>query len=399
MRKTRLPAGGENIFQKVKRETLEAKDRGIEIIKLSIGQPQGPALHSARLSAAEAVMSDLESMHEYQDNGSPGIPDFAMLFIQAHVKTRLDLVEDIGFLPTPGTKPMLGLIPLACGHPHKRITVLTMSDPGYGVPKTWCNYLGVNNYLLPLTSENRFLFSIKDLEGFHEKIDVIMINLPNNPSGQIATKKWLMALCKYCEANDIRLVNDAAYAMLIHAKTKNSSTLADVAINYPNLSWLEFYSASKAIGNGTGWRIGAAIGSKDFIADLKTIKGNTDSGFAAPMAVGVLNAINNDMAGILVYRDLYERRLKVLIKTLTRLGMDLAVKPKAGFFCIFKTPKTAFGKAVDDAEHFNRVMLNNTGVVGVPIGKFYIRYSVAGYPVEENINKISAAFKKANIYR
>jgi len=84
MRKSLLPAGGVNLFQGIKIKCREPEASGQKLYRLSIGQPAGPALLSARKAAAEAVMSDKETMHEYQDNGSPGIPDFARRFIQAH---------------------------------------------------------------------------------------------------------------------------------------------------------------------------------------------------------------------------------------------------------------------------------------------------------------------------
>ena len=59
-------------------------------------------------------MSDGESMHEYQDNGSIGVPDFARRFVDGHLDGSLD-GADVDYLPIPGIKPMLGLIPLACG--------------------------------------------------------------------------------------------------------------------------------------------------------------------------------------------------------------------------------------------------------------------------------------------
>jgi len=81
---SRLPPGGENLFQSIKRKCVEAEAKGKKLYRLSIGQPSGPALLSARKAAAKAVMSDQESMHEYQDNGSPGVSDFAERFINVH---------------------------------------------------------------------------------------------------------------------------------------------------------------------------------------------------------------------------------------------------------------------------------------------------------------------------
>ncbi len=386
---SRLPKGGVNLFLGIKAASAEAEAHGIELIKLSIGQPKGPALESARNAAAYAVRSANESIHEYQDNGSPGIPDFARKFIQAQVDVPL-MQEGIDFLPIPGIKPMLGLIPLACGASEKELYIVTTTNPGYPTPRDWARgYLKQDVYEVPLNPKNEFRFSTSDLSG----VDLAMMNYPHNPTGQIATTEWLASICAYCETHDIRLFNDAAYAALSHSP--ESSTLTEVAIDYPGLSWAEAFSASKLIGNGTGWRIGAMVGSKDFIGDIKTIKGNTDSGFAAPLAIGALFAIVNDKEGIEASRKVYERRLALLAGILTKNGMQLAVEPKAGFFSLWKAPNSAFGEKMRDAQHFNFTMIDKTGIVGVHFDP-YIRYAVCE-DVEAYADKISEAFKKAGV--
>ena len=54
MRRSRLPQGGENVLQTIRAKRAEAEARGIKLIDLSIGEPKGPALLSAREAAAEA---------------------------------------------------------------------------------------------------------------------------------------------------------------------------------------------------------------------------------------------------------------------------------------------------------------------------------------------------------
>ena len=71
MRVSRLPAGGENILQTIRAKRAEAEAHGIKLTDLSIGEPKGAALFSARKAAAEAVMSEEEAMHAYQYNASP----------------------------------------------------------------------------------------------------------------------------------------------------------------------------------------------------------------------------------------------------------------------------------------------------------------------------------------
>lgn len=364
--------GGENLFQKIKRVSAEAERNGRKLYRLSIGQPAGPALLGAREGAANAILSPDECMHEYQDNGEPGAPGFSRAFVQANVGTfDLSQIKDVSYLPIPGIKPMLGLVLMACGGDTHFICVQTMTDPGYPVPATWADYLGLTSAPISLFPENKFLFDPK--ENICKDTDLLMLNYPHNPSGQVATKKWWEQVCDYCAENNIRIFNDGAYAMLAH--TNDACTLTEVAVSFPDLSWAEAFSASKVIGNGTGWRIGAMCGSPDFIADIATIKGNTDSGFNAALAAGVLSCVQNDQPEIEKHRLMYAGRINHLIRMLTERGMRLAVEPKAGFFTLWETPKKAFGEEIRDAEHFNFLMIEKTGIVGVHFEE-YIRYAV-----------------------
>jgi LL-diaminopimelate aminotransferase len=220
-----------------------------------------------------------------------------------------------------------------------------------------------------------------------------MVNYPHNPSGQIATREWWKEICAYCEQNGIRLFNDNPYYILSHSK--QSCALTEVAIDFRELSWAEAFSASKVINNGTGWRVGAMVGSPDFIRDIATIKGNTDSGFVAPMAIGVLNTIENDKASVAACREVYGHRIKILIDILTRHGMRLTIEPGAGFFTLWQRPDKAFGVQIKDAEHFNFLMIEKTGVVGVHFEP-YIRYSVTG-DIEGMAQAIEDAYAKAQI--
>lgn len=389
-RESRLPAGGANLFQSIKAKCAEAEAEGQTLYRLSIGLPSGPALLPAREIAADAIMSDAEQMHEYQDNGSPGLPGFAERFINAH--TQADIIGlvangQVKCLPTPGTKPMLGLIPLACGAAQEKIWVCT--TPGYPTPADWCGYLGVCHKSFLLNQENDFR---PDPDVLHHGLNLIMLNYPHNPSGQIATREWWIQICKKAVEENIRVFNDAAYSILAHSP--DHCTLTDVAVDFPELSWAEAFSASKA-GNFTGWRIGAIVGSPDFVGDIATIKGNTDSGFNAALAAGVLVLFEEHPELIAKIRKIYEERINLLTAILTNYGMQLAVKPKAGFFTLWKTPARAFGEDIKNAEHFNFMMIEKTGVVGVHFDPF-IRYAVCG-DVAAMIESIAEAFRQAEI--
>lgn len=391
MRESRLPAGGTNLFQEIKAVTTEAEKKGIKPLKLSIGQPVGPALWSARKKASNAIKSREEVMHEYQDNGSPGVPDFAKKFAQYHVKVLFPKGE-VDFLPIPGIKPMLGLIILACGSYLKPIKVATMTFPGYPTPEDWCRYLRVPAQELPLTPANSFRFSIEDIDP---DIDLLMLNYGgHNPSGQTVNREWWKKLCDFCSQENIRVFDDEAY-LCHNPNPEENCSLAEVAINYPKLSWMVAYSASKLISNGTGWRVGAIVGSPDFVGDLRTIKGNTDSGFVAAMAAGVLSTIENDQEGIDRCVKAYATKRQILITLLQEYGMKLVVKPKSTFYTLWQTPKEAFGEEVEDSRDFNFTMIKNTGLIGVHF-RPYIRYSIVG-DIPGMTEDIRAAFRAAKV--
>jgi len=393
MRETYLPPGGKNAFQEIKKKRKEAEAKGIKIINLSIGQPAGSAIYDAMRMCSEAVLHKERIMHEYQDNDCPACPPFAQRFVQAHVRVDLGKCKDVSFLPTPGTKPMLPLIMLACGAGDRSkdaISVSGMTKPGYGVPATWAGYLGVNYSALRTDIRNQFLFTTRDIQ---RRTDLVMMNYPHNPTGQISSREYLRKICRYCERHNIRLFNDAAYAILADDE---HYTLTDVAVEFKNLSWAEAFSASKA-GNFTGWRIGTIAGSPDFVTDIATIKGNTDSGFFAPAAIGILHAFEyaEGRKEIDKVSAIYKLRRDLLIKTLVNYGMVPAVDPKAGFFCTFKCPQKAFGIRIHDSEQFNNLMIERTGVLGVPFDP-YVRFAVVE-DVEAMLPDIENAFALANV--
>ncbi|MEM7254284.1 MAG: aminotransferase class I/II-fold pyridoxal phosphate-dependent enzyme [Pseudomonadota bacterium] len=390
MRRSRLPTGGLNLFQQVRAKRTEALEQGLSLMDLSIGEPKGAALTTARQAAAEAILSDDEAMHAYQYNASPGVAQFAERFVRGHLSD--DLTDDsLSYLPIPGIKPILGLLPLACGCANESVTVATMTRPGYPTPADWCAYHPhVTHKALSLSPDNAFRFAPSDIG--HD-VDLIMMNYPHNPSGQIASTDWLHSICEFCSANDIRLFNDAAYISLSHSE--DSTALSEVADHYPALSWAEAFTAAKLIGNGTGWHVGAMVGSADFITNIAEVKGKTDTGHVAPMAAGAIACLENDQASIAALRAMYARRLDSLMNLLSTEGMRPAIEPKAGFYTLWKTPDRAFGEAVHSPAEFNFRMITEVGVVGVHFGEF-IRYAVCD-DVEAIAESLTTAFRAASV--
>ena len=67
MRRSRLPQGGANVFQKIRQKRADALEGGLSLLDLSIGEPKGAAFLSARQAAQAAVMSDDEAIHAQEN--------------------------------------------------------------------------------------------------------------------------------------------------------------------------------------------------------------------------------------------------------------------------------------------------------------------------------------------
>jgi hypothetical protein len=87
---------------------------------------------------------------------------------------------------------------------------------------------------------------------------------PSAPSALRPRREvYSLSIGALCRAHNIRLFNDAANVVLSYASDR--VTLAEIAPDYPDLSWAKAFTVAKLIGNGTGWHVGAMVGSPDFI--------------------------------------------------------------------------------------------------------------------------------------
>ncbi|MBT5896222.1 MAG: hypothetical protein HOH61_09995, partial [Rhodospirillaceae bacterium] len=115
----------------------------------------------------------------------------------------------------------------------------------------------------------------------------------------------------------------------------------------------------------------------------------------APMAAGVLAALETDQAGIAAFRTMYGERLGILRDLMLDCGMRLAIEPRAGFYTLWDTPSEAFGQPISSGEEFNFLMIEKTGVVGVHFGNA-LRYAVCA-DVAAIQDDLLAAFKSAEV--
>lgn len=376
----KLSSQGINLFQLIYILIREYEEKsGQSPLNLSLGNPDGVPAQPILDLKAKFASDPGYAFHTYAESQNLNL--FCEGMVRLHSGIDLKNEPHLQAVPTNGIKTTTALLPLACAGYERRSEFTVLSNlPAYDVIGTWTTqYLGMKRVAWPLSSENNMRLDIRNLETIlkSQKVDMIFVIRPGNPAAVGCNSDEWESICRLCESHGVRLVNDAAYVGL--AQEGSHTPLAQVAKRFSNLDWMELYSVSKSF-NDPGARLGAAVGSKDFIQDLILIKGNTDSG-PNPGVMAAYGEFFKDeklaTQTLLDLRDLYQRRLNYLIPTLKKAGLRPACETEAGFFTLWNVPRNAFGEKIESAEDFNRKVISKTGIVGVHFAQGnLIRYAV-----------------------
>ncbi|MBI4371261.1 MAG: pyridoxal phosphate-dependent aminotransferase [Elusimicrobia bacterium] len=393
----RIPAASINLFQLIYVLIREHEEKtGEEPLNLSLGNPDGIPPEAIRRLKAKYAQDPGYDYHTYAEDRN--LRGFAEALVKLHGGIDAAEFPRLRVLPIAGIKTAGALAPLACGlhlpDKARRGSFRVASNlPAYDIIGTWSDsYLAAQRTVWPLTSGDNMRLNVACLREALKKdgadrADLVYTVRPGNPAAVGASAADWKELIAFCLEKGMRLVNDAAYAGL--AAPGRHVPLARVAPDYPDLEWLELYSVSKSF-NDPGARLGALVGSKDFVEDFVLVKGNTDSGPVPGVMAAYGDFLSDEKAAraaLDAIRDLYERRLAWLIPRLKAAGLRPACDTEAGFFTLWKTPASVLGRtlpAENRHEAFNRAVISETGIVGVHFSGFddkggpepLIRYAV-----------------------
>ena len=125
----------------------------------------------------------------------------------------------------------------------------------------------------------------------------------------------------------------------------------------------------------TGWRVGSAVGNKDLISAITTIKSNLDSGIPRAIQHMAIEALESDDSVISNNIEIYKTRRDRLISALELIGLEIKT-PKAGLYLWAKVPHRY------DSASFTELLLEKLDIVVTPgngygdNGEGYIRLSL-----------------------
>ncbi len=372
------------LFATIDKMKQEAMAKGVDLIDLSIGDPDIPTPGHI----VEAMKTAVEKAEHHRYPSYEGMLSYREA-VAGWYKRRFDVTIDPAteVLSLIGSKEGIGHIPLAFVEPGDTVLV---PSPGYPVYPVSVMFAGGESFFMPLREENGFLPDLKAVpETTLKKTKLMFINYPNNPTSAVAPKAFYEEVTALAGKYNIIVCHDAAYSEIYFDDEK---PLSFMQIDGAKDVGIEFHSLSKTY-NMTGWRIGFAVGNRDVLAGLGKIKSNLDSGVFQAVQEASIAALNTEDAILSDIRKTYQDRRDALYEGLKAIGIEV-IKPKASFYLWAKVPKQF------DSSSFVAHILDKAGVLTTPgngfgaPGEGYVRFALT-VPVErmkEAVERIRKAF-------
>lgn len=372
------------LFAEIERLIKEKRAQGVDLISLSIGDPDLPPPQFV-IDALKAEVADLKNHNYSFSQGESFFRQAVVDWYEKRFKVNLEQDQVVALM---GSKEGIANVGRAFVNPGDRVLV---PDPGYPV---YANATTILNdgipVSMPLLEVNDFTPDFDTLDATNVKM--MWLNYPNNPTAATVDESFLREAVDFATDHDIILCYDNAYSEICYDGYKAPSILEiDGSID----TAIEFHSCSKTF-SMTGDRIAFAVGNKQLIDGLTKVKSQVDSGppvYIQKVAAAALGSyVTDDQPNFLKETNqVYRERRDLIVKTLCEIGFHCD-KPKATFY-VWVNCK---GSSMEFATKLLEVGVAVTPGVGFgEHGEGYVRMTFT-QPVErisEACSRIASVFK------
>ena len=232
--------------------------------------------------------------------------------------------------------------------------------------------------IIQLKAENEFRLTAEELEAaITDKTKIVILPIPNNPTGAIMTRADLEKIAEVIRKHDLYVMSDEIYAELTYGQKHVS--IASLPDMHDRTIVINGFSKAYAM---TGWRLGYALAPRIICEQMTKIHqfaimcAPTNSQYAA------VDAVRYGDKDIEKMVRAYDQRRHFLMQTFQEMGIE-CFEPFGAFY-VFPCIKKYGMKS----EEFAEKLLYQEKVAVVPgtafgdCGEGYLRISYA-YSIEE----------------
>ena len=322
----RLPPYVFNITGELK---AAARQRGEDVIDLSMGNPDGP-------TPQHIVDKLIESVRRPDTHGysvSKGIPRLRRAICNWY-KTRFnaEFDPDSEAIVTIGSKEGIAHLALAT---LDRGDIVLVPNPSYPIHIYGPVIAGADIRHVPMIAGVDFFDELeRAIRDSYPKPKMLICNFPGNPTTQCVDLSFFERLIAIAREHEIYVVHDLAYADIVFDGYRAPSIMEvpgarDVAV--------EFFTLSKSY-NMAGWRVGCMVGNRDLVTALARMKSYHDYGTFTPIQVASIIALEGPQECVAEARMKYQKRRDVMCAGLHAAGWQVEI-PKATMYVWAKIPE------------------------------------------------------------
>ena len=312
----------------------ELKSKGVDVIGLSLGEPDFNTPEFIKQAAINAV----------EENWNSYSPVDGYADLKEAICKKFERDNNIQYKPSQivvstGAKQSIANVCMVLLNPGDEVLLPAPYWVSYSAIATLAEAKSV---IIPSTIENDFKISPEQLEGsINSKTKLVMFNSPNNPSGTIYTKKELEAMGEILKKYpDVYILSDEIYEHINYGTPHFS--IAAIPDLYDRTITVNGVAKAFAM---TGWRIGY-IGAPEWIAKAcNKMQGQITSGANCIAQRATITALNEPVTKIQYMIDEFSKRREIIIELLKDIPGIKLNKPSGAFY-VFPDVSSYFGKVL-----------------------------------------------------
>ena len=281
-------------------------------------------------------------------------------------ETRKAIYTPDDLVVTPGSKFLISCILMAICEPSARTEVIIPSPYWVSYPQMVKLASGVP-FILQTSEEMNFKITAEQLEeAVNPNTSMLILNTPNNPTGQMYTTKELQALADVIIAEDLYVISDEIYELIVYDGNRHWSISAMGEEIRPHVILTSGLAKAYSMG---GWRIGyGAFGDRELRNAVVRILSNTISSTSS-IDQDAGSVVFREPQRVLAMRKDYNLRKDVLGSAMRDAGLPF-LEPEGAFYIFPRISKwfgsSLNGRTIRSSLDFSEALLDEFGVASVP---------------------------------
>ncbi|MEO7371961.1 MAG: aminotransferase class I/II-fold pyridoxal phosphate-dependent enzyme [Ilumatobacteraceae bacterium] len=308
--------------------------------------------------------------------------------LAADVANRRGLMyEAVNVAVQPGGKPVIGKFLQVVMNPGDGVLFPT---PGYPIYESQVEYLGgIGQPYRYNQTPTGFAIDLDHLRGqITPATKVLIYNNLQNPLGCESSLDEMRGLAELAIQHDLWVLSDEAYFEMRYSGT--STSIASLPGMRERTVILYTFSKKFAM---TGWRLGAAIGPDELIAQITKINTNDESCTTHFVQAAGVEALQGDQSGAQAILAELERRRDAAVDDLQTIPGFVIAKPESTFYLFPNVTEAMASLGFTEVSEFADAALRATGVsfctrrhFGRPLAgetQQYVRFAYSGISVDD----------------